>query len=281
MEVKEILKIICEEDGLDNISFNEKTFTIYFGDILNTNSKTGLQYYLLDTYVEIPYSFEPGRFLLHRGIINEYEWNGTNDFDSYSGFVHYNPNSTKLFCYGESGVDTLAQIMRDPDELTSDNFNMFLLKFHTYLSVSSHETMGNYRTYEAGTLEEGKWYVDKWSKINDSFIPVMLVKNSVIKTKIADYTKPYYEIIRDFPERKFTYNGEEKIPIIVKHHTTETQTVKKDVRYVDYKDLMKIYEKEIIQKLIDEVNNKPKITFETLLHKLSNKQHRVDGRVYI
>jgi len=65
---------------LDNISLNADSFTVYFGDVLNTETKTGNQYYLLGTYVEIPYNLSPSRVRLHREIINEYETGGK-DFD--------------------------------------------------------------------------------------------------------------------------------------------------------------------------------------------------------
>lgn len=95
MDVKKTLEELIEKDGLDNVSLNENSFTVYFGDVLNTETATGNQYYLLGTYIEIPYSLNTIMVKLHREIVNEFETGGERENYEYSGFVHY---SGSYFC---------------------------------------------------------------------------------------------------------------------------------------------------------------------------------------
>lgn len=85
---KETLRSIILEDEIENISFNQDSFLINFGNITNTD-RNGEQSILLETYVEIPYNFIPGNLRLHRGVVDVLECSQGTDY-IYSGFVHYN-----------------------------------------------------------------------------------------------------------------------------------------------------------------------------------------------
>ncbi len=282
---KKLLKQIIEEESIENIDLQDNGFMIKFGDILNTETKTGDTYYLLDTYVFIPYTFEPNKLQLHRGVINELEAEeGTYD---YSGFVHYGNDSYggKTFCYGECGVDHLCNNIR-VDGLDSDKFNMLMIKLHTYLSTSSHDS-GNrtksYRKLEKG-INTGKttFKLIAICTINGVKYP-QIIKKTTTNQKVESvvYDKPYIKVLKEWPNRAFTYNGVTTIPKVVKHHLIEdNKTIEDNIR-VNLTDLKETIKKQQISKIYDEINNKESITFQNLLHKFPDKLSGVDGSVYI
>jgi hypothetical protein len=276
MDNKEILRNIVLEDEITNISFNENTFTIYFGDVENTD-KEGHISLLLETYIEIPYDFTANNLKLHRGIVDILECN-PNDNNEYSGFVHYNGYS---FCYGGCGVDHTCNIIR-ADGLTSDLFNKLIIQFQNYLSHSSHNTIGtSWRKIEFTSNTTVTNTVDKFITIDGLKIPQIIKKtttNTVLDKLV--YTEPY-EFIKEVPSKKFTYNNEIITPKIVKH---KIEGIIQDTHQyigVDVRQILKNIKQKTIQKYKDEINLKPKYTTENFLHKLTDKYSRVDGSFYI
>lgn len=286
---KELLKEICLEDNIDNISFNEEVFIIKFGDIKNipvyseddiaTNSND-IEYYLLETYIEIPYTFEPGKCRLHRGIINEYETGGEINFYSYSGFTHY---SGQTFCWGACGVDSTCNEIR-LEGLNSDRFTILLTQFYNYLSHSSHPSQGDniYKRLDVELDEKVKYKLTETVTINDILYPRTVLKTTEnLNIKSVDYEQPYIKVLKEFKDRSFVYNNETIIPKVVIHHTiSNLDTITENIR-VNHNELLEEIKNSQTEKLKYEINNKRPITFQDLLHKFPNKLSRVDGSTYI
>lgn len=275
MENKEILRNIVLEDEITNISFNDNTFTIFLGDIVNTDPQ-GHTSILLQTYLEIPYTFESHRIRLHRGIVDVLECNPQN-LHSYSGFVHYNGDS---FCYGECGVNHTCNLIR-VDGLTSDLFNRLLIQFDNYLKHSSHNTIGANRKIEFTTNSTTIFTVDKFITIDELKIPQIIKKtitNSVLDK--LKYDEPY-EFIQEVESKQFMYNNETITPKIVKHQVEGLIEDRYEYMGVDVRKIINDIKQTTINNYLNEVSNKPKCTTEDFLHKLSNKYSRMDGSVYI
>jgi hypothetical protein len=281
---RDILTDIITEEGITNIDLQDKGFMIDFGDILNTETKTGDQYYLLGTYIFIPYTFEPNYLRLHRAIINELEAD-PNDGYKYSGFVHFEGGNTGKFCYGECGVDHLCNTIR-LEGLDSDKFNMLMIKLHTYLSTSSHDSASRKTSYRK--LEKQATPVNTILKIkdictiNDIKYPLNISKittNQQIEKVV--YDKPYIDVLKEFEGRAFTYNNVKIIPKVVRHELVQdTKTIEENIR-INLNDLKEFIKQEQLQIIYDQINNKAPITFQNLLYKLPNKLSGVDGCVYI
>lgn len=278
MDNKEILREIVLEDGIEDVSFGDQSFVVKYGDILNTDTE-GNEYYLLDTYLEIPYSFESVNIKLHRGIVDVLECISVNPY-RYSGFVHYNTEDRK-FCYGSCGVPNTCVDIR-ADGLNSDNFNKLLLQFHTYLSNSSHGTTGGWKKLDLGTeVEDVNFTVHKSITIDGIKFPQVIKK--VIKntnTESIDYTQDY-EVLAEITDRKFVYNNETIIPKVVKHQTVQVVKDVEEFLGVNLNDIMRIIKEKTIKKYKDEINSQPTYTTEDFLHKLSNQHSGVDGSFYI
>lgn len=277
---KEILQEIALDEGLENISFGDSSFMVYCGDVLNTETKTGNQYYLLDTYLQIPYTFEPSNLKLHRGIVNEFECDKSNGY-RYSGFVHYNGTH---FCYGESGVDTLCNIIRD-EGLDSDKFNMFLIKFRTYLSTSSHHTMGGgmYRKLDLDNTQfQQETEIHETIEIKGITFPKILKQTTINKVvEKVDYEKPFIKVIKEFTNKSFTFNNQVIIPKIVQHHLVEeTKTTEEFIR-VNIPEILKDIDSSYLHFKEHEVNNKTRLSIQNFLHQFPNQQRGMDGCLYI
>jgi len=282
LKTKEALQKIIEEENIDYIDLQETCIMVYLGDIENTTTETGFKYFLLDTYLQIPYDFDPLYCQLHRGIINEYETGGENLKYKYSGFVHYSGNS---FCYGQAQCNVLLSALQD-DELTADNFLQMLSYFIRYLSVSSHESMTNsgifYKKLDVEYTVKVDSYATKFKHIEGMQVPFEIT--NVITNdncESIDYSKPYTEVIKEDSHKTFLYKGELITPKIVRHHTKKTTTKSIEREYVNidlFLDNIKNYK---IQRIKDEINSKKRNLVKDMLYKFANSQQRVDGSVYL
>tara|TARA_R110000868_G_scaffold383163_1_gene649945 strand:+ start:714 stop:1547 length:834 start_codon:yes stop_codon:yes gene_type:complete len=273
-KIKEKIQEICIEDGIDFISFGKDTFTVNFGDVENVDTE-GNKYWLLETYVEIPYNFYAASIRLHRGIVDvlecHYERAKKKEYH-YSGFVHYSGDS---FCYGESGVDKCCSNIRTEDtfkDLNSDTFNMLLIKFRVYLSNSSHGSGhgGGFSSYRKLDLVNEspdithnlKETVEIDGVILPSFIE-KIEKQAIFES--IDYESPY-EVLYENVNKKFTYNNEVITPKVVKHKTVgKTKVDKQNVR-VNVPYLLKEFENKQIDNIRNEVNNQSEFTVEAFIH---------------
>lgn len=281
MNNRKILEEIIKEEELNNISLNSSTFTIKFGDIENIRTETEFKYTLLDTYIEVPYTFNYSKIKLHRGIVNEFETEGVMRGWRYSGFVHYNGSE---FCWGKSGVNLIAASIQ-MDGLDSDKFGMFLVKFKKFLSTSSHGTRGNFRTINLNVSTTKQVFIEDFIQINN------IRKPSVIKEIIesvgvseVDFSKPFEEILYEAENRSFKYNDNIIIPKVVRHPYIETRQTVENIIRLDLKNI-DIYVKDNIKEIILDKQNEnrctKRITFQDCLHKFPNFPRRMDGGIYI
>lgn len=284
--IKETLKSIIEKEDITNIDVQDEGFMISWGDVLNSPlDKTGYKYadndyYLLGLYTYIPYSFEPGKIKLHREVVNEFETSGANNNYGYSGFVHYNGSS---FCWGECGVNLIANTIRD-EGLTSDNLNMLLIKFHTYLSVSTHGTTGSYRTLDIKNTSNKKvtYKLSTTTKINGVDYPLEITKTTHnVGIQKIDYTKPYIKVLKEITDKAFTYNGTKIIPKVVQHEMIRQETSVDEAVRIDLKTIKEYIKNKQLNTIYDKINSETPISFQNLLHKLPNKLSRVDECIYL
>lgn len=294
---KEILQEIVIEDSITNISFGENSFIIKFGDIKNIpvydedeypeEQEKDIEYYLLDTYIEIPYTFEAINMKLHRGIINEFECKEA-PYYWYSGFVHYSDGNsdrnTGRFCFGECGVDTTCSDIR-LEGLTTDRFNILLIQLQNYLSYSSHPSIGrdgNHRRLDIGSTSELEYTLSDTRELDEIVYPSKVIQRESNKyVENIDYDKSYTEILKEFPNKAFTYNNQTVIPKVVRHEIIgNTRTIEKSLR-IDINELISVIEEKHKNNVIHEVNNKRGITFQDLIHKFPDQLSRVDGCFYI
>lgn len=281
MTNKEILEQILLEDNITNIDLQDTGFMIDFGDVLNTETSTGNQYYLLGTYVWIPYSFNPNQCKLHRRIVNEYETNSSPYYE-YSGFVHYGNNK---FCYGHSGVDYTCYSIMD-EGLNNDNFNLLLIKLQTYLSNSSHDSGGRRDQYKKLDLNDEvtvKKYIKDYVTINDMIIPKSILTRTTSTTNVEiDYDSEYI-VLKEHSSKRFKFRDEEIVPKVVRHKfkNQDKISVVDEVQYLHPSKVIQLIIKRTENSLYHEINYKTPITTENLLHQLANKLNRVDGSFYI
>ena len=283
MNVRETLEKLIEEDGLDNISLNENSFTIYFGDVLNTETQTGNTYYLLDTYVQIPYSLEDGYVKLHRGIVNEYETGGFDENYNYSGFVHYGGTH---FCWGQCGVDAILKNARLENAFTEDTYYSLVLHFQKYLATSSHDSGARTSLFKKLDLPDSVKSTihipTKVRYIND--LPFISEYTEITKTSgsmSVDYSKPYKEVIKEARDKQFTYKGEIITPKVVKHYMKEDTKLDIETKFTSPSKFFELVEEYKLKKVKNEINSKKRITLQDCLHKLTDTQHRVDGSIRI
>jgi hypothetical protein len=271
MEVKKVLEALIEEDNLDNVSLNENSFIVYFGDILNTETTTGNTYYLLDTYIQIPYTLSTSGCKLHRGIVNEFETGGPSSLYEYSGFVHYSGSN---FCWGECNVDKILNAIILEGNFTPESFYSLMLHFDKYLSTSSHDSGGRTTTYKKLDIHEDietYKFLTNTKIVNDVMFPFEITVVEKIKTSTkVNYDLPYKRVLKEFPEKAFVYKEQTIIPKVVEHYTVAETKINTRKEYIDINNLLLNIEQEHNQILKNEINNKRRITLENLLHQLTN-----------
>jgi len=282
MEVKKVLEEIIERDNLDNISLNENTFTIYFGDILNTETKTGDTYYLLGAYVEVPYSLVPEQIRFHREIVNEFETGGADYSYDYSGFVHYGGN----FCWGECGVNSILKNALLESKFDENTFYSFYLHFQKYLEVSSHDSGGRTNAYKKLDLTSNDLKIYRVpTKIryieNVPFISEITEIAKIENFKKVDYSQPYKRVIKEFTSKAFVFKEKTIIPKVVEHYVVKDSKIEIKKIILDLEEGLEIMNRLIYKRYKNEIDNKRTITFQDYLHQLTNKLCRVDGSVLL
>lgn len=171
------------------------------------------------------------------------------------------------------------------DDFTEDTFYKIVLYFDKFLSTSSHDSGTRttaYKKLDLGETTEVKNYLSKTKTVNDIVLPFEITQ--VIKKSVTDsinYDVPYKRVIKEFPDKKFEYKGEWIIPKVVEHYKKSSIVTEIKKRYINVSEILRDIEKTKQQLYRDEINNKPRITIENLLHKLPNTQRRVDGGFYI
>jgi hypothetical protein len=271
MDVRKVLEELIEKDGLDNISLNDNTFTVYFGDVLNTETDTGNTYYLLDTYIEFPYTLNPSMVKLHRGIVNEFETGGPDYQYEYSGFVHYGSG----FCWGQCRVDAILQNAILEDAFTDDTYYSLILHFQNYLETSSHDSGSRTTMYKKLDLQDviTEIYNVPVSVRNIDGIPYIFEFSEITKIKnnsAIDYSKPYKKVLKNFNNKAFVYKGNTIIPKVVDHYTIETTEIKVTPKFQNLETILFTINNEKFNLIENEINNKKRITFQDCIHQLTN-----------
>lgn len=271
-EKKDLLNQISENLKIPICTKSDNWFIVYFGDILNTD-RQGNQYYLLETYLQIPYSFEPILCKLHRGIVNEFE----SEFGNYSGFVHYSGNR---FCYGQSRADDTLTTIR-VEGLTEDRFIVMYETFLNYFSHSSHDSSGSYRKLNVSRLNKKSYKVKEYILVENYNIPSKIEVTESFFSTIPDYSKPYLEILHEKFDNNFYFKGETITPKIVKHELIDDKIIEVKNIWVDTELTLNLIKNQKISNKLYEINNKPRVSFGTYFLKSSVSKQRMDGDFYI
>lgn len=271
-EKKDLLNQISENLKIPICTESDSGFIVYFGDILNTD-RQGNQYYLLETYLQIPYSFEPIFCKLHRGVVNEFECEGF----EYSGFVHYSGNR---FCYGQSRADDTLNTIRI-EGLTEDRFIVMYETFLNYFSNSSHDTSGSYRKLNVKKLNEKSYKIKEYILVENYNIPSKIEVTESFFSTIPDYSKPYLEILCEKSYNTFIFKAETITPKIVKHELVDDKIVEVNDIWVDTELTLNLIKERKINNKLYEISNKPRVSFSTYFLKSTVPKQRMDGDFYI
>jgi hypothetical protein len=253
-------------------------FTIYFGDILNID-KNDNKYYLLQTYLEVSYSYNSVNCKLHRGIINEFETTRDRyNIFKYSGFVHYNGIN---FCYGGSRADDSLNTIR-LEGLTEDRFIVMYETFLNYFSHSSHESIGGaWKKLDAEKKQNISYEIVEYMTVDNYKLPFKIKQTTVENSNIPDYSKPYLEVLTEATEKYFYFNNKKIIPKIVKHESKESSITTEKNLWVNISQILDDVKKLKTTNKINEITNKPRISFSTYFLKSTVAQQRMDGNFYI
>lgn len=282
-----------EEEWEPIIDFQKDHFLIYFGDIKNTyvggsrgTQGDGSEYYLLDTYVKIPYEFHSDKCRLYRGVVNEYE---LNEYGEFTGFVHFSDcMNDGHFCYGQSGVEGLLNNMAfeilDEEKLNPDNLDFLYVLFKNYLSQSSHDTYGSsYKKLDLPSNNESIEY-NILRKVNFDGVLIPVVFEEITWKKgitSIDYTKPYVEVVKEFSDRKFEFKGKTITPIAVKHEYIIDEVERREIKHLKISKFSRNVKRQQIEKARAKLSNEPRFSLNNYFLKLPNKSKGVDGGVYL
>jgi len=199
--------------------------------------------------------------------------------------VHYEGGIYGNFCWGECKVDAILNEAILNEEFNEDTYYKLILHFDKYLSTSSHDSNDRptaYKKLDLQSISEIKTYLTKTKTVDDMVLPFEITQ--IIKKTDAEginYDLPYKEVIKEFTDRGFWYKGEKIIPKVVRHFTKVNTITEIKKQYINVNSICENIEYKKIRKIQDEINNKPRITLQDLLHKLSDSQRRVDGSVCI